>query len=155
MATTTLNATIKEVKGKIPSITNVDITAALNARINEVNGKIPYINNLLTTTAFTAVWNKISNVSNLVKKSDYNTNISEIENEITTDRDHDKYITTQEFNKLTAEKLTVRLAQANLSSRNYIANFVKKKDFDNKLTNFNRNKWNELSKKLKQYQQKD
>ena len=40
----------------------------------------------------------MSNVSNLVKKIDYNTKIIEIENKITTDHDHDKYITTQEFN---------------------------------------------------------
>ena len=38
---------------------------------------------------------------NLVKKTDYNTKISEIKNKITTDRDYDKYITTQKFNKLT------------------------------------------------------
>ena len=48
-----------------------------------------------TNTGLTAVENKIPNVSNLVKKTDYNTKISEIENKITTDHDHDKYITTQ------------------------------------------------------------
>ena len=37
------------------------------------------------------------------EKADYDKEISEIENKITTDHDHDKYITTQEFNKLTAE----------------------------------------------------
>ena len=42
----------------------------------------------------------MSNVSNLVKRTDYNTNINEIENKITTAHDHDKYITTKEFNKL-------------------------------------------------------
>ena len=57
--------------------------------------EIPDITNLVTTTALTAVENKIPNVSNLVKKTDYNTKISEIENKITTDHDHDKYITTQ------------------------------------------------------------
>ena len=41
-----------------------------------------------------------TDTSNLVKKTDYNTKISEIEKKIT-DHDHDKYITTQEFNKLT------------------------------------------------------
>ena len=65
-----------------------------------------------TTTALTAVENKIPNVSNLVKKTDYNTKISEIENKITTDHDHDKYITTQEFNKFTSEIFTVRFKQA-------------------------------------------
>ena len=37
------------------------------------------------------------NVSNLVKKTDYNTKISEIENKITTEQDHNKYITTQKI----------------------------------------------------------
>ena len=50
--------------------------------------------------------NKITNVSNLVKKkADYNTKISEIDNKITTDHDHNKYINTQEFNQLTSENL--------------------------------------------------
>ena len=43
--------------------------------------------------------------------------------------DNSKYITTQEFNKLTAENLEARLKQADL---------VNKTDFDNKLTNFNK-----------------
>ena len=47
--------------------------------------------------------------------------------------DHDKYITTQEFNKLTSENFTAMLKQANLPSKNDIANFVRTTDFDNKL----------------------
>ena len=34
---------------------------------------------------------------------------------ISNDHDHDKYITTSEFNKLTAENLTAKLAQASLA----------------------------------------
>ena len=60
-----------------------------------------------------------------LKKSDYNTKISEIEKKIT-DHDHHKYITTPEFNKLTAEYFTARLAQANSASKSDIANFIKK-----------------------------
>ena len=45
------------------------------------------------------------------KKTNYNTKISEIENKIATNHDHDKYITTQEFNKLTSENFTARLKQ--------------------------------------------
>ena len=41
-----------------------------------------------------------------------------------TDDDHDKYITTSEVNKVTAEYFAVRLAQANLANKNDI---VKKK----------------------------
>ena len=51
--------------------------------------------------------------------------------------DHDKYLTIQEFNKLTAETFTERLAQANLGSKSNIANFVKK-------TDLNKNALNEL-----------
>ena len=35
-----------------------------------------------------------------------------------TDHDHDKYITTLEFNKLTSETFSARLAQENLASKN-------------------------------------
>ena len=44
------------------------------------------------------------NVSSLVTKTDYNPKINEIEKKIS-DNDHDKYITTSEFNKLTTEIL--------------------------------------------------
>ena len=44
-------------------------------------------------------------VSNLINKTHCNTRISEMENKVTTDPVHDKYITTQEFNKLTSEKI--------------------------------------------------
>ena len=43
------------------------------------------------------------------KKTDYNTKINEIEKKIT-DHNHDKYITTPEFNKLTSENFAARLA---------------------------------------------
>ena len=60
-----------------------------------------------------------------LKKPDYNTKISETEQKIT-DHDHDKYITTPEFNKLTAENFAARLTQANLASKNDISNFKKR-----------------------------
>ena len=47
------------------------------------------------------------------KKADYNTNNTEIGNKLI-DHNHDKYITTSEFNKLTAESLAARLKQADL-----------------------------------------
>ena len=64
-----------------------------------VKGEIPCITNLATATALSAVENKIPNVSNLVKKTYYNTKSNEIENKITTDQDHDKYISTQELHQ--------------------------------------------------------
>ena len=92
---------------------------------------------LATTTALTAVENKMPNVSNLVNNIDYNTKISKTEKKIT-DHDHDKYINTPEFNKLTAENLTTRLGQVNSASKNDIAGSVKKTDFDEKLENVNK-----------------
>ena len=147
--TTDLNAKINVFKNKITSITNLATATALNAKINEVNNKIPNITNLATTTALAAVENKIPNVNNLGEKKHkkYNTKICEIENNVATDHDHDRYITTKEINKLTSEHFTARLAQANLASKSNNAIFVKK-------TDLNKNKLNELSKKLKQYQQK-
>ena len=55
-----------------------------------------------------------------------NTKISEVEKKIP---DHAIYITTPEFNKLTAENFAARLKQTNL---------VIKTEFDNKLTSFNK-----------------
>ena len=50
-----------------------------NSKISEVEGKIPSINGLAKTSALTAVENKIPDVSSLVKKTDYDTKISDIE----------------------------------------------------------------------------
>ena len=62
-------------------------------------------------------------VRSLVKKTDYDTKISDIDTKII-DHNDDKYITTSEFNKLTADNFNARLAQANL---------ITKADFDPKL----------------------
>ena len=93
---------------------------------------------------------KIPNVSNLVKETDYDTKNSEIEKK-TTDHHQNKCITTPELNKLTAEKLTSRLAQVNLASKIDVANFVKKTDFGEKLKNVtsNKNEWSKLLNKVK------
>ena len=88
---------------------------------------MPNVTNLDSTTAFTTVENKMPNVSNLVKKTDYNTKIIEIEKKIS-NHGLDKYIATPEFNNLTAENFAARLAQANLARKSDIANFVKKAD---------------------------
>ena len=58
------------------------MTAALNAKINEVKCKIPNITNLANTTSLTAIEKEIPNVSDLIKKTDYNTKLSEIEKKI-------------------------------------------------------------------------
>ena len=127
------NDKTKDIEDKIPDITNLATNSSLNTKINEVKGEIPSITNLATTAALIAVENKISNVSHLVKKTDYNTKINEFENKVT-DHDHsNKYITTPEFNKLTAGNIAAKLKQANLTSKSYIANFANKRDFDKKI----------------------
>ena len=55
----------------------------------------------------------------MVKKTDYETKVIEIENELN-NHNHDKHIDTQEFNKLAADVFNARLKQAN---------FVTKTDF--------------------------
>ena len=131
------NAKIKSIEEEIPNITILATKTTLNAKINEVKNKIPNINNLATNTAITAAENKIPNVSILVKKTDYNTKFDEIEKKIA-DQEHDKYISTPEFNKSSAENFAVRLVQANLASKNDIVYFVKKTEFDDKLKNLNK-----------------
>ena len=64
---------------------------------------------LATNSALTAVENKIPDVSSLVKKTDYDTKISEIVKKVS-DHNHDKYITTPEFNILAARVFIARLA---------------------------------------------
>ena len=54
----------------------------LNAKINEVKDEIPNINNLATSSSLTAVENKKRSASNLVKKTDYNTTINDIEKKL-------------------------------------------------------------------------
>ena len=46
--------------------------------------------------------------------------------------------TIQESNKLTSENITSRLSQEDLASKNDIANFVNKTDFDDKLKNLDK-----------------
>ena len=90
-------------------------------------GKIPSISGLVINSALTTVKNKMPDVSKIVKKTkqktEYNTKISEIVN------DHDDYITTSKFKKLTKEMFKARLTQENL---------VTKADFDAKPTSLNK-----------------
>ena len=63
-------------------------------------GKIPSLSGLATNSALTAVEDEIPDVSNLVEKRDYVTKITELEKYLN-GHDHDKYITSTEFEKLT------------------------------------------------------
>ena len=124
MLKTKCNADKIELEKKIPDVSNL----AIKAKLTELENKIPDVSSLATKTALTAVENKIRSVSNLVKKTDYNTKITEIEKKLT-DHNHDKCITTREFNTLAVDVFNARLAQANL---------IIKTDFDAKLPSLNR-----------------
>ena len=58
-----------------------------------------------------------------LKKADYDTKIKEIVDKI---RNHDKCITTQEFNKLKADNFDAKLKQAILTIKDDIPDFVKR-----------------------------
>ena len=81
----------------IPNTSGQVKKADYNSKISEIESKMP-------------------DVSNLVKKTNCNTKISEIENNVS-NHDHDEYITTSEFNKLTKENFKARLAQADLVTK--------------------------------------
>ena len=110
-----------ELENEIPDTSSLVKKIDYNTKITEIEGKIPDVSSLATKTALTAVENKIPSISSLVKKTDYNTKVTEIENKLN-NHNHDKYITTPEFNTLAADVFNARLARADL---------VAKTNFDN------------------------
>ena len=62
------NAQIKNVEDKIHDVTKLAAETTLNTKMNEVKGEIPSVTNLATTSALTAVENKIPSVSYLGKR---------------------------------------------------------------------------------------
>ena len=123
-----------------------------NAKVTEIEGKIPSISGLVTNSALTVVENKIPDVSSLVKKTDYNTKVREIDNKVN-DYNHDKYITTPEFNTMTADIFKARLAAQ--------TDLIRKPDFDSKLKGIsdrftkNKTKYLLVGKDLKKLQKID
>ena len=98
-----------KLENKIDNVTDF----VKKAKLTELENKIPDVSSLATKTALTAVENKISSDSNLVNKTDYNTKVSEIENKLS-NHNHDKYITTPEFNELATDVFDARIARGNL-----------------------------------------
>ena len=105
-----------EVEKKIPNVTDF----VKKTKLVELDNKISDVSSLATKTALTAVENKIPSVNNKKK-------ITEIDIKLY-NHNHDKYITTPEFNTLAADYFNVRLAQGNL---------ITKTDFDAKLLSLN------------------
>ena len=134
---TKYNADKTDLEKKIPDVSNL----VKKTKLTELENKIRDVSSLATKTALTAE-NKISDVSSLVKKTSYNTKFTKIENKLN-NHNHDKYITTPEFNTLEADVFNAGLAQANLItktdaklsslSRKIMANKSKKLLVENKL----------------------
>ena len=111
---------IDKIDKEIPDVSNLVKKSALTA----VENNIPIVSGFATKSALTVVKNKIPNVSALVKKTDYDTKISNIEKKIT-DHNHHKYVTTPEFNTMAADVFNARLAAQ--------IDLIRKTDFDAKL----------------------
>ena len=126
---TKYNTDKSELEKKILDNSSLVKKTDYDIKLTELENKIPDVSNLATKTALTAGENKIPSISSLVKKkTDYDSNICELEEKLI-DHDHDKYITTPEFNNLAANAFNTRLVQANL---------ITKTDFDAKLSSLNR-----------------
>ena len=79
---------------------------------------------MANSSALTAAENKLPDVGSLVKKTECNTNIFEVENKVN-GHNHNKYITTPEFNTMAADVFKARLAAQ--------TDLKRKPDFDFKL----------------------
>ena len=70
---------------------------------------------------------------------------------IITDHNHDKFITTQKFNRLISEDFAARLKQVNVARKTDISDvtgFLKKTDLDNKLRSFNKSITSNITKDI-------
>ena len=74
------------------------------------------ISGLATKPALIGVENKMPSVTRLVKKTNYDTKISDLEKKLI-DHNHGKYFTTLEFNTLVPNVFNARLAEANLITK--------------------------------------
>ena len=84
------------------------------------------VSNLGTKTTLTTVKNKIPSVSNLVKKTDYNTRVTEIENQLN-NHNHDKDSYTSECNKWWPKQIIESFKYFKvISSTNYISSWKSK-----------------------------
>ena len=95
-----------ELEKKIPDVTDF----VKKTKLTELESKIPDVSSLATKIALTSVENEIPDVSSLAKKTNFDTKTSELEKKLP-NHDHDKYITTPEFNTLVGDVFNARLAQ--------------------------------------------
>ena len=125
----TLKTKLNNLEKKIPDATTLFHINQYNIgkenlekKIGDVDKKIPGTIGLVTTTVSNAkiseVENKIPDASSLVTTTVLNTKICEVENKTS---DHTKHITTQEFNKLAAENLRLRIKDSRLKQAGLVS----------------------------------
>ena len=94
-------------------------------KISDIESKISSIIGLATTAALTAVKNKIPDVSNLVKKTDYNAKILDIKY---------RYFTTADYNKFTTNQtLDAKIKPKELFDKSAIAGFTNNAELNKKV----------------------
>ena len=98
--------------------------SGLEKNRKQLDGKIPSINGLATTAALNGFENKIPNVSDLVKKTNYDAKISDIET---------KYFTTSDHSKFTGEILNAKINEKGLVDKSDISGFIDKSDLNKKI----------------------
>ena len=128
------NTEITKIEGKIPDVSNLAMKIALTTVENKIlnvsrlakkgeltamENKIPDVSKFAAKTALTNLSNTVPDISTVIKKSDYNTNIAEIESNYVSNTGSDS-----------------KLAQANvITERNFDAKIIELENHIKKTTN--------------------
>ena len=110
---TDYNAKITDLENKIPDITNLATQTSLTA----VENKIPDESNLATKTALTNLSNTVPDISALIKKSDYDTKIAEIENKYVSNAGFDSKLVPA--NVITKRNFDAKIIEVENNIKNY------------------------------------
>ena len=109
---TNYNTEVTKIKGKIPDTSNLATKTALTAVENKipnfsglatkteltaVENIIPHISNFARTTALTNLSNTVPDITTLIKKSDYDAKIAEIESKYVSNTGFDSKLTQANF----------------------------------------------------------
>ena len=113
-----------ELENKIPNTSGLVKKTEYDSKTSEIEVKILDDGTLVIQFALSTVENNIPSINNLVKKVDYDTKVTEIQNKLNK-HNHDKYITTPEFNTLANDVFNSRLARVN---------FVTQRNFNNSVS---------------------
>ena len=87
-----------KLENKIPDTIEVVKKLYYSSKITEIKYKIPNISGLATKAKLTSVENKMPNISSLVKKEIATQKLLKLNKKKTYCHDHDKYITSPDFN---------------------------------------------------------